>query len=260
MKYFLPSLLLLLVLGFQCKAQDKTKRYHVQSGKIIYKTVSPQGKGTIVLFFDHYGMRESKHETLQKRKKTVKDQLTILNNGKAYSIDLLNNSGQDISEATGTAMQLGGKDMSATGKKMLETMGGEQVGTENFLGKNCEKWQVNTMGKTTILIWKGVSLKTTTSVFGIKSTEEATSIKTGVSFSDSDFEPPAGVKMENLDNQGMGMGNMQISNDDKAKMKKMMNMPYADFKKMMKKDNPNLSDEEIKQSYNMMHKLGSIFK
>lgn len=260
MKYLLPVVLFLMAFSLQTQAGNDTKRYHVESGKVIYNVKSPEGKGTKVLIFDSYGMRESVHETLQKHGKTVKDQLTILNNGKAYAVNLLTNEAQDMSETTGMAMRLGGKDMSASGKKMLESMGGEKIGTENFLGKNCEKWQVHTMGKTTMLIWKGLTLKTTTSVLGIKSTEEATSLKTGVSFPDSDFEPPAGVTINTPQGQGMGMGSMKMTDDDKAQMDKLMKMSYADFKKQMKEGNPDLTDEEIKQSYDMMHKLGDILK
>ena len=262
-KLFLPVLLLMLVSGLQVNAQNEqtTKRYHVPSAKIEYQVTSPEGQGSVVLFFDHYGMRESKHETLQKRGKTVKDQLTLLNNGKAYSINLLDNSGQDMSEATGMAMQLGGKDMSATGKKMLETMGGKQVGTQNFLGKNCEKWEVNTMGKTTLLIWQGVTLKTETSVMGMKSSEVATSLKTGLSFSAADFQPPAGVHMETPQGMGMGMGQgMGMSPEDKANMKKLMNMSYADFKKMVLKDDPNMKEEDIQQAYKMIKQMGKMIK
>jgi hypothetical protein len=259
MKYLL-SALLLLSFGLKSRAQDQTtKRYHVPSAKIEYQVISPQGKGQITLFFDHYGMRESKHETLQKKGKTVKDQLTILNNGKSYVIDLLTNSGQDVSGATGMAMSMGGKDMSATGKKMLQAMGGKQVGSQNFLGKNCEKWEVNAMGKTTMLIWQGVPLKTETSVMGMTSSQVATSLKTGLSFSTADFQPPAGVKMETprgmMDAAGMGM-----SPEDKAQMKKLMNMSFEDFKKMVKKDDPNASDEQIRQSYDLIKKMGKFIK
>ncbi len=260
---YLFAVTILLFAFSQIKAQnDEMKRYPIESAKVIYNLKSPEGTGTKVLIFDNYGRRESVHETLKKRGKIIKDNVTILNNGKSYSIDLLTNTGIDQSQVTGASMQLitglGGNDVSATGKKMLEGMGGEKVGSENFLGKNCEKWQVNSMGKTTMLLWEGIPLKTETRVLGIKSVEEATSIKTGVSFSNSDFEPPAGIEMENTEN--IMDESMQLSDEDKEKMKQLENMSYSDFKKMMKQDNPDVSEEEIKQSYEMMKKLGKILK
>lgn len=253
---------LLSFIIFQAKAQDNMKRYHVESGKVIYQIHSPGGSGTKTLIFDQYGRRESVHETVQKNGKTVKDQLTLLNNGKAYTVDLLHNTGMDISGRTGMAMGMaaagGGNDMAASGKKMLETMGGRMVGHQNFLGKDCEKWELNTMGKTSLLIWKGLTLKTETSVMGMKTSETATSVKTGMTFANADFQPPAGVKMETP--QMQGMGGMQMSDDDKAQMKKLMNMPYADFKAQMKKDNPSLTDQEIQQAYKMMKQMGKFIK
>jgi len=260
---FLLVLIILFASAYQLKAQDKMKRYPIASAKVTYTISSPEGTGTKVLFFDHYGRRESSQETLQKRGKTIKKQLTLLNEGKSYSIDLLNNTGQDISQSTGMAMQMltgaTGNDMSATGEKMLENMGGQNVGTENFLGKKCDKWEINTMGKTTILLWKGIPLNTVTSVLGIKSTEEATSINTGLSFSDDDFEPPAGVEMEQSIPEGMDFG-AGMNDEDRQQMEKLKNMSYSDYKKMVLQDDPNIPEEEIKQSFQLMKKMGDFFK
>lgn len=259
---FSLTLGLLSFTAFRAKAQEHMKRYNVASGKITYNINSPQGTGTKTLIFDNYGRRESVHEIVQKNGKTVKDQLTLLNNGKAYSVDLLHNKGMDMSGRTGMAMKMmaagGGNDAVATGKKMLKSMGGRMIGHQSFLGKDCEKWELGAMGKTSMLIWKGLTLKTETSIMGIKTSQVASSVQTGLTFADADFRPPAGVKMENSVMQGMG--GMQMSADDKAQMKKLMNMSYADFKKQMKKDNPNLSEKEIQQAYNIMKQMGKYIK
>jgi hypothetical protein len=240
--------------------ENQIKRYPVKSAKVTYQVHSPEGTGTTVLFFDQYGRRESKHETLQKNGKTIKDRLTLLNNGKAYSIDLLTNQGQDVSQATGMAMQMvagaGGNDISKTGKQMLESMGGRKTGSQQFLGKNCEKWEINTMGKTTILIWQGIPLKTETSVMGIKSVEQATNIQTGLSFTNADFEPPAGV---NIEKQQLPVG-MGMSDEDRQQLEKIKNMTYADFKKMELKGNPNMTEEEIQQAYKMIKLMSKMIK
>jgi hypothetical protein len=260
-KFLFAGVILLLAFG-QLKAQDDyIKRYPIESAKVTYNVKSPDGNGTKVLIFDNYGKRQSVHETLKKHGKVIKDNLILFNNDKSYIVDLLENTAIDQSEISGMAMNMvkgmGGDDMSASGKKVLESMGGKQIGNESFLGKNCEKWQVNTMGKTTMLIWKGIPLKTESRVFGIKSLEEATSIKTGLSFSDSDFEPPAGIKIENTAEKINE--SMEISDEDREQMRKLQNMSYSEYKSILKKDNPNLTDEEIKQSYELMKKLGKIF-
>ncbi len=265
MKLLFLTLLFMVFFSFQTKAQDKMKRYPIESGKISYRITSPEGTGSKVLFFDHYGRRESTHETIQKKGKTVKDQITLLNKGKAFLINLLTNKGRDMSQSTGMAMKMmtgvTGNNMSATGKKMLEGMGGKKVGYQTFLGKNCEKWEMNTLGKTTLLLWNGIPLKTETSVMGIKTIAEATSVSTGQSFSDAAFQPPAGVKIERQEiPEGMGMGASGMSAEDRQQMEKLKNMSYADFKKMALKDDPNMKEEDIQQAYKMMKKMGEIFK
>ena len=263
MKYLLAGMVLLFAYCPHLKAQNEAKRYEVKSAKITYNVNSPEGQGTKTLFFDQYGMRESKRETLQKHGKTVKDQLTIINNGKTFIINMLDHTGiaKDIS-GTMQMMQMGGNDMSATGKNMLKTMGGEMTGHVSFLGKNCEKWEVHTMGKTTMLLWQGIPMKTETRVMGITTAETATSIKTGETFADADFQSPRGVKMETPEPMNMGMGGagMQMTDEDKQQLEKFKNMSYADFKKMMRKENPNISDEEMQQSYKMMKQMGKLLK
>jgi len=256
----LPLFILVIITPAEAQNTDKPKRYQIKSGKIVYLVNSQEGKGTTTVKFDNYGMRESKHKILKKNGKTKKDELVIIDGENSYIINLLTNNGttRNLGGAM-KMMQMGGKDMSATGKKMLQTMGGKQVGTQNFLGKNCEKWELNTMGKTTILIWKGITLKSETSVMGMKNSEIATSISTGLTFSKSDFQPPSGVHIENPQGMGMGQG-MELSPKDKTMMNKMSNMSFADFKKMMKKDNPNLSEDEIRQSYNLMKQMGKFLK
>ncbi len=258
----LTLLLGLFVFMVPATAQQGTqiKRYPIESAKVTYQVHSPEGTGTTVLFFDQYGRRESKHETLQKNGKTIKDRLTLLNNGKAYSIDLLTNQGQDVSQATGMAMQMvsgaGGNDLSKTGKQMLEAMGGRKTGSQQFLGKNCEKWEVNMMGRTTILIWQGIPLKTETSVMGIKSVEQATNVQTGLTFADANFEPPAGV---NIEKQQLPVG-MEMSDEDRQEMEKLKNMSYADFRKMVLQDDPNMKEEDIKQAYQVMKQMSKMIK
>ncbi len=261
---FAITLLFISTIGVNAQ-NTNLKRYHVESGEINYKTVSPEGKGTKTVKFDSYGMREVTRETVTKNGRIIKDQLTIINNGKGYSIDLLSKTGMDISERLSAAMGMtkpDDGDYSEAGKKMLEKMGGKQVGSENFLGKNCEKWEINMMGKTEILLWKGITLKTEANVMGFKTSEIAQNIKTGVSFPDSEFEVPDGIEIQKQDN-GFSQFGQSDDNDTKEmnqKIEDLKNMSYPEFKKMMKQEDPNMSDEEIKQAYDMMKKMGDIFK
>jgi len=261
MKKWNLILALVLIWTWQVQAQNdkQLKRYDVASAKITYKISSPKGTGTKVLLFDQHGKRESVHEILTKKGKVVRNQLTLIKNGKMYSVDLLSGTGRDMSGAMQMA-GMGGGNMMTKGKQMLQSMGGKKVGFQSFLGKNCEKWEMNAMGKINFLFWKGVPMKMESNIMGTQSVEEATAIQIGPHFSDADFDLPKGVKIEAEEGFfGAGMKNA-MSPKDKQDMQKMMNMPYADFKKMMKKENPEMPEEEIKQVYDMMKKMGKMFQ
>ena len=259
--------LMLLILSLSTTVSGQ-KRYHVKAAKVTYETVSPEGKGTKILKFDNYGMREVTHTKVVKNGKVIKDELTIINNGKGYVVDLLNNTATDISERLSASMSMmkpGDGDYSKMGKDMLKSMGGKQTGTENFLGKTCEKWELNMMGKMNFLFWNGVPLKTESKIMGMTISEVAKSIDTDVSFSDSDFKVPAGVKIEKVDQGFSQFGDFGGDDDmDREEMKQQIeqlkNMSYSDFKKMMKKEDPDMSDDDIKQAYEMMKKMGDLIK
>jgi hypothetical protein len=256
----------LFVFSLALSAQNMNeipKRYLIKSAKVTYTEQTPEGKGSKVLLFDQYGMRESAHLTLKKNDRLVKDQIVILNGKKAYLVDLLKQTAQDMSDQISGTMslgQLGGKNMAATGKKMLKAMGGKQVGYENFLGRNCEKWEVRAMGKTTALIWKAIPLRSESKIMGISSLEEAKTIQTGLNFSNTDFMPPAGIKIEHPEGMYGGNQGLNFSDDDKKEMDKLKNLSYPDFKKMMLQGNPDMPEDQIKKMYELKKKLGNIFK
>ncbi len=266
MKRLLSGLTLtLLIMSSTAYGQ---KRYHVKAAEVKYETVSPEGKGTKTLKFDNYGMREVVHTKIIKNGKVKKDELTIINNGKGYVVNLLQNTATDISERLNASMSMmkpGDGDYSRMGKDMLKSMGGKQTGTENFLGKDCEKWELDMMGKMNFLFWNGVPLKTESKIMGMTISEIAKSIDTDVAFSDSEFKVPSGVKIEKYDSGFSQFGDFGgDDNNDREEMKqqmeKMKNMSYPEFKKLMKREDPDASDEDIKQAYDMMKKMGDILK
>jgi len=69
-----------------------------------------------------------------------------------------------------------GQDLDDVGEKMMKQMGGEKIGTEEYLGKPCDVWVMKSMG-TKIWIWQGtrVTLKTDTDM-GLKMSVAATEI------------------------------------------------------------------------------------
>ncbi len=267
--WIMPVVALFVFASLQTRAQTD-KRYEVESGEVVFKTKGPEGEGTKILKFDQYGMREALHETIEKNGRVVKDQLTIFDHGKSYSIDLLTKTGTDGSDITGMSMGMmrpSDGNYAAKGKEMLEQLGGRKVGSQNFLGKNCEKWELNMMGKTTLLLWKGITLRSESKVMGFQILEEAQNIKTGVSFSDDVFTPPADVTISKPDMGEMGfpgMGDeddgMGMSQEDIEMMQKIQNMSFEEFKKIMKEHGEEeLTEEEMKQAYEMFKNMAKMY-
>jgi len=247
------SLIMLLLFATQIIwAQNEYKRYGIKSAKVEYKTVSDEGMGTKTLLFDDYGMKERLRETISKNNHVIKDNLTILNGEKAYSVDLLTNEATDISASFQMANAMAGNDLAAKGKDMLEAMGGKMTGYADMLGKHCEKWELNTMGKTVLLIYKAIPLSTKVTVMSFTSTEEATSFKEGVSTNPSDFELPSGVVIAEQE-YGEGLGSAGgMTDEEREHMEKMQKMTYEEFRDFVKKEQPDAKEEEIKLIYKMM--------
>jgi len=255
MKNILIICLTLLSMGVM--AQNNYKRYEIKSAKVEYKTVSPQGNGTKTLLFDNYGTRERVHEKIYNGNQLVVDKLTLLDGEKAFSVDLLTNRATDISASIKMAKEMTGNDMSAAGKEILESMGGKMAGHKTMLGKTCEVWQVNTMGNTTLLVYKSIPLSTQVKVMGFTTSEEATAFKEGVTTSESDFNLPQGVTLSES-NYNNDMGGMMeeygsgMTDQDKNSLEKMQKMTYEEFKAFVLKNDPNANEDEIKLIYNMM--------
>ena len=74
-------------------------------------------------------------------------------------------------------------------------MGGKKIGTEKFLGKQTDIWEIKQMG-TKSWVWKGVTLKTESNMMGMKINIVATKISEN--FDKSKLEKP------NIDYRDMG--------------------------------------------------------
>ncbi len=83
------------------------------------------------------------------------------------------------------------------GKRTMDQLGFEKIGTESIIGKPCEIY--SGMG-TKIWIWNGIALKTDVKVLGQKTTWTATSVKVNENVPSSKFEVPSDIKFEDMGN------------------------------------------------------------
>ena len=253
--------------------EPKLKRYDVKSGIVKYKTTISgkvmgskiAGSGTEDLYFKNWGALELKEEQSsqtstikffgkEKVEKTSTHTINKLDNGESFLADFetkIITAGRDPMM---DLMKQNNTNASDVGKNMLESMGGEQIGTESVLGHTCEVW--NIMGAKQ-WIYKGVLLKVEVTVLGIKTVTEATSAKFNVSVDDSNFNLPAFPIQQqegfmNNDEYDVDMDEMNDSMD------KISKLSFKEWKKMATKNDPEMkemSDEELRQTYDMIQKM-----
>ncbi len=259
------------------KQENKLKRYDVKSG-IIHYTATTSGKvmgsvitgsGTESLYFKDWGaielLEEQSTQTTETnifgRKNTETTNthtMSKLDNGESYHVDF---DKKQIFLRRDMAMDMTkvfhpNADAGDVGKNTLEGMGGKKIGEENFLGYNCEIWDI--MGAKQWM-YKGAVLKIEMIVMGITTIKEATSAKFNVSVSDKYFKlPNFPIQKEEgyRDNEEFE----EDIEDMNAKMDKLEKMSFEEWKKLALADKEdeemqNMSEEELHQTYDMMQKM-----
>ncbi len=267
--------------GCSGNAQNKLKRYDIKSGIIEYATTTSgkvmgstiDGSGTEKLYFKDWGALELK-ESMLTQTTTMKflgnasteteetHTMVKLDNGESYSVDF---NKETIYATRDLAMDMvmenqADGDAGKVGESMLESMGGKKTGTEKFLGYTCDVWEI--MGGKQ-WIHKGLMLKMEMTVLGITTKTEATSVKLDVSVPDANFSLPD-FPIQEVENF--------MSNDDDSPMdakemeegmKMMEGLSFEEYKKMVREGDPEMkdaSDEELRQSYDMMQKMLKLRK
>ncbi len=252
-------------------AQEKQlKRYELESGIIEYKTTvsgkimgsTTTGSGIEKLYFKNWGaieLQEVESSTTTITKLFGKENidksevhtLSKLDNGKSYHVDFKK---EEILLRRDLAMEsikeYNDGDAHQTGRNMLEAIGGQKIGEEVFMNYNCEVWTA--MG-TKMWIYKGLPLKSESSIMGMKTIKIATKIELNTPVSDSYFKLPDFpiVKANEYTN------NKEYENDKaemKANAKAMENMTYEEYKTMVIKEDPeakDMSEQEMRQGYSL---------
>ncbi len=253
--------------------QNTLKRYEVKSGIVEYTTTisgkvlgsKVSGSGTENLFFKNWGAIELKEEqstqttTTKMFGKTSTDKTSThvinkLDNGESYLADFdkkiiyaNRDLMMDMFKQTNT-------NAGNTGKNMLESVGGKKIGTESFLGYDCDVWDINGAKQ---WMYKGVILKLDITVFGIKTVTEATSAKFDISVADSNFELPDFPiqKEEGFMNNQEFEDEMDATNEDLQALSKLS---FEEWKKLATEDDPEMqamSDKELRETYGMIQKM-----
>lgn len=181
------------------KTEVTSKKYGVKSG-IVHMEVKAMGMTTPdVFYFDNYGEKESHDMTvnLQMFNKTysVKTRRIIKDND-VYEIDFSTNT---YTKNPATPSNVGGFDLEKLKKQASADLKLEKTGTEEYLGKTCEKYTIESPSvpmKGTVLVYKNIGMKANITAMNIPTEMSVTKIEEGVAVPDSMFEVPSRVKLK----------------------------------------------------------------
>lgn len=183
-------------------SSELQKRYGVKSGVIEY-VLSGSQEGTKTLYFDSWGMRQAEYTrsvfTIKGFTKPI-NVVSIIDGEYQYNINMDQNSGtRTRNPILRTMEQLQDqKGFNEFGEQMLLNMGANKIGSEDFLGKSCDVYEMKSTG-TKLWVWEWLTLKSITQSRGIEINLTATRINEGASVPSEKFKIPEKVVLNEVD-------------------------------------------------------------
>lgn len=178
------------------------KRYGVKSGIIEY-TLSGSQEGTKTLYFDDWGMKQAEYTrsvlSIGGFSKSI-NIVNIIDGEYQYVINMDQRSGTRTRNPIIKAIEdlKDQKGFNEFGEQMLLSMGGNKIGRDEILGKECEVYAIGNTG-TKLWVWEWITLKEETNSGGLNRILAATKINIGGSVPSSKFALPEKVVLNEVD-------------------------------------------------------------
>jgi hypothetical protein len=181
---------------------DFQKRYGIKSGVIEYIITGSQ-EGTKTLYFDSWGMRQAEYTRSVLSVGGFTKSLNLVNiiDGEfQYMINIDQNSGTKTRNPVLKSIEQlkDQKGFNEFGEQMLLSMGAYKIGSESFLGKDCDVYEMKSTG-TKLWVWEWLTLKSETKSGGININLTATRINEGGSVSAEKFKIPEKIVLNEVD-------------------------------------------------------------
>lgn len=188
---------------------DIDKRYGLESAIVKYKITGSQ-KGDRTLYFENWGMKQADYTnatiSIAGFSKST-NIVSIMKDDGLYTLDLENKTGTKTKNPVTEEQEKlkYEKNFNEFGEQMLLSMGAEKTGTGSVLGRECDIYEIKSIG-TSLWVWKWITLKSVTETSGFKIVSEATEINTNVNIPDDKFEIPDDfvineVDLDNIEDQ-----------------------------------------------------------
>jgi len=169
-------------------------KYAIKSGIVEYKTQMMGMDMKQILTFDDYGKIEMT-EMVMEMMGTKTHSVTLTKDGFVYAYDLVKKTGTKNPFYGGGSQNIDFENMS---KEMVSDMKLKKEGTEEFLGKKCDKMSIDydkMKMKGNFLVYKGVALKMDTDMGTVKMNLVADKFVENPEIPTAKFEIPADVKI-----------------------------------------------------------------
>lgn len=177
------------------------KRYGIKSAVVEYILTGSQ-EGTKTLYFDSWGMRQAEYTrsilTVSGFTKPI-NIANIIDGEYQYMINIDQNSGTKTRNPILKSIEQlkDQKGFNEFGEQMLLSMGANKIGTETFLGKECDVYEMRSTG-TKLWVWEWITLKSETKSGGLEINLTATRITEG-SVPNDKFKIPEKIVLNEVD-------------------------------------------------------------
>ncbi|MCC7302176.1 MAG: hypothetical protein IT233_05995 [Bacteroidia bacterium] len=176
---------------------DHGKRYGLKSGMVEYE-FSGNYKGKETLYFEDWGWEEMKVNESEMSIMGITQKMhsfSMIDEEWIYNYDNISKQGTRMkNNLLDELTEEQRKDLAEVGMKMMKQMGGEKVGKEDVLGKECEVWEIKNLGSK-VWVWNNIVLKTTMKMAGVEYASTAVKIEENADVSDN-IRFPDGVDRE----------------------------------------------------------------
>lgn len=210
--FFVAAFMTSLALLFSCKSKTSENavagdnptetsttstpkgKYAMKSGIVVYNTQMMGMDVKQTMYFDDAGAKEAQEVSMEMMGVKIHT-LTISKDGFMYTLDMEKKTGTKMAANAGMAQNIDFENLS---EELVKDMDLKKLGTEEFLGKTCEKMSIDYKKmsmKGTFLVYKGVALKSETDMGTMKINLVAEKFEENPTIPAAKFEVPADIKI-----------------------------------------------------------------
>lgn len=218
--FILSFVFTILLAQAQNKLVKDEKVFDIKSGVVEYQ-LDGMSKGTKTLWFDDYGRLQCTHTITTTKLMGItnkEEKLEIRNHQWIYTIDLIEKTGTkskiEAAMAPTDAMYSGLSEAEKAQfvEGVKKSFNAREAGSGEVIGKTCKIMEIGDGNK--VWVYKNINLKSEIGSGMLKSNEVATKINENAPIPASKFQPPSGIKIQDMTEMMKNLEGMPGMNGD----------------------------------------------